>query len=56
MSPGMGYLGSNFHEAADLQSQHEEVISGIKSKQVPVEDLLRQADELIVNKVKNDDN
>ena len=48
----MGYLGSSFQESSELQEQHNEVVRQIQTKQVPVEDLLRQADDLIVAKVK----
>ena len=51
IKPGFGYLGSSgaggFSEAAELKTSHAEVVKNIKSKQSPVEDLLRQADDLI---------
>ncbi len=47
MDPGIAYLGQSFEEAAQLQSAQVEVLNKLQSKQSPVEDLLRQADELI---------
>ena len=47
IEPGLAYLGLDFEEAAELQRQHIEVIQSLQSKQSPVEDLLRQADDLI---------
>ena len=49
MEPGMGYLGSSFAEAADLQQRHLELAKNLLSKQSPVEDLLRQADDQIAH-------
>lgn len=49
MQPDIGYLGDDFEEAAKLQRSLVEVLQQLQSKQNPVEDLLRQADELIVN-------
>lgn len=49
MEPSIGFLGSDFREAGDLQSSHLEVMKSLQSKQSPVEDLLRQADDLISN-------
>ena len=48
LEPGIAFLGSSFQEAADLQSAHRDVLIRLQSKQSPVEDLLRQADDLIV--------
>lgn len=49
MQPDLGYLGRDFEEAATLQKSFVEVLQQLQSKQSPVEDLLRQADQLIVN-------
>ena len=49
MEPTVAYLGTSFQEAADLQVAHLEILQKLQSKQSPVEDLLRQADDLIVN-------
>ena len=45
----MAYLGCGFQEAADLQAAHFDILQKLQSKQSPVEDLLRQADNLICN-------
>ena len=47
LDPGIAHLGLSFKEAAELQSSHMEVMQRLRSKQSPVEDLLRQADDLI---------
>lgn len=49
IEPNLAHLGETFEEAAQLQSSHLDVLRQLQSKQSPVEDLLRQADELIVN-------
>ena len=49
MKPEIGWLGETFSEAAELQRAQEEVINKLQSKQSPVEELLRQADQLITN-------
>ncbi len=49
LEPGIAHLGDSFAEAASLQAAHDEVIRNLQSKQSPVEDLLRQADDLIAN-------
>jgi titin len=49
MEPGIAFLGHNFEEAAKLQSAHTEVLNQMQSKQSPVEELLRQADDLIAH-------
>lgn len=49
MEPTVAYLGSSFQEAAELQAAHIDILQKLQSKQSPVEDLLRQADDLIVN-------
>ena len=47
LNPEIASLGSSFEEAAQLQRDHREVLARLQSKQSPVEDLLRQADDLI---------
>ena len=49
MKPDLGYLGETFEEAGLLQTSHNDVLLQMESKQNPVEDMLRKADELIVN-------
>ena len=49
MTPSVAFLGHNFEEAAGLQSSHLSVVEQLQSKQSPVEELLRQADQLIVD-------
>ncbi|XP_023344920.1 coiled-coil domain-containing protein 141 [Eurytemora carolleeae] len=49
MEPGLVYLGNSFQEAQQLILEQNKLISEIQSKQSPVEDLLRQADSLIIN-------
>ena len=42
-------MGDSFSQAAELQRAQVEVINKLQSKQSPVEELLRQADQLITN-------
>ena len=49
MNPQVAFLGHTFEDAASLRSSHLRVVEQLQSKQSPVEELLRQADELIVN-------
>ena len=49
LEPGIAYLGESFAEAAELKNQHLEAMTNLKTKQSPVEELLRQADDLIAN-------
>ena len=49
VEPKVAYLGSSFQEAADLQVAHMDILQKLQSKQSPVEDLLKQADNLISN-------
>ena len=49
MTPDMGYLGTDFEESTRLQKGHADLLQQLHSKQSPVEELLRQADQLIVN-------
>ena len=49
MKPEIGWLGADFSEVAELQAAQVEVINKLQSKQSPVEELLRQADQLITN-------
>ena len=49
VEPKVAYLGCGFQEAADLQAAHFDILQKLQSKQSPVEDLLRQADNLICN-------
>ena len=49
MKPDISYLGLDFEEAAQLQTSMVEVMLQLQSKQSPVEELLRQADELILH-------
>ncbi len=49
LEPDIAYLGSNFAESGRLQTSQNEVIHKLQSKQSPVEDLLRQADQLIAS-------
>ena len=48
MQPEFAWLGNNFAEAGALQKSQIEVINKLHSKQSPVEELLRQADQMIV--------
>lgn len=47
LSPGLEVLGRNFGEAAELRAQHRDAAAALRAKESPVEDLLRQADQLI---------
>ncbi|XP_054706310.1 muscle M-line assembly protein unc-89-like isoform X2 [Uloborus diversus] len=47
MHPAMTDIGSNLREATELHQQHEKVLEKLQTKQSPVEELLRQADDLI---------
>ncbi|GFT67998.1 hypothetical protein NPIL_385641 [Nephila pilipes] len=47
MHPAMTDIGTNLREATDLYQQHEKVLEKLQTKQSPVEELLRQADDLI---------
>ena len=53
MEPDIAYLGNDFEEAAELQKSLLQVLDQLKSKQSPVEDLLRKADELIIDQKPN---
>ncbi|XP_015607040.1 titin isoform X3 [Cephus cinctus] len=45
--PGLTSLGASAEEATELLNAHDEVLLQLQSKQSPVEELLRQADQLI---------
>ena len=49
LEPGLAHLGGTLEEAAELLRAHDLVIESLESKQTPVEELLRQADDLIAN-------
>ena len=49
LEPDMAHLGESLEEAAELLRAHDQVIESLQSKQAPVEDLLRQADDLIAD-------
>ena len=49
LEPGLAHLGGNLEEAAESLRAHDLVIESLQSKQTPVEELLRQADDLIAN-------
>ncbi|XP_075228866.1 zormin isoform X2 [Lycorma delicatula] len=49
LTPALTLLGATLHEASDLQRAHHDVLLKIQSKQSPVEELLRQADQLIAD-------
>ena len=53
MEPDIAYLGNDFEEAAQLQKSLLQVLDQLLSKQSPVEELLRKADELIVDQKPN---
>ena len=53
MEPDIAYLGNDFEEAAQLQKSLLQVLDQLQSKQSPVEELLRKADELIVDQKPN---
>ena len=48
MQPEFAWLGNDFSEAASLQKCQIDVIQKLHSKQNPVEELLRQADQMII--------
>ena len=48
MDPEFAWLGNNFTEATSLQKQQQQVMEKLHNKQSPVEELLRQADQMIV--------
>ncbi|XP_012286354.1 titin [Orussus abietinus] len=45
--PGLAELGADARDAAELAEAHDQVLVQLQSKQSPVEELLRQADQLI---------
>ncbi|XP_050302710.1 titin-like isoform X2 [Anthonomus grandis grandis] len=47
ITPELTTLGNTLAEALQLQSAHNEVLRQLQTKQSPVEELLRQADQLI---------
>ncbi|XP_066595731.1 uncharacterized protein [Prorops nasuta] len=47
VQPSLVKLGATVDEATELLSAHDEVLLRLQSKQSPVEELLRQADQLI---------
>ncbi|XP_043502049.1 muscle M-line assembly protein unc-89 isoform X6 [Polistes fuscatus] len=47
VQPELTKLGSTVKEATELSNSHNEVLLRLQSKQSPVEELLRQADQLI---------
>ncbi|XP_015171223.1 PREDICTED: titin isoform X2 [Polistes dominula] len=47
VQPELTKLGSSVKEATELSNSHNEVLLRLQSKQSPVEELLRQADQLI---------
>lgn len=47
MCPELTKLGTTVDEAKYLSAAHDEVLIRLQSKQSPVEELLRQADQLI---------
>ena len=47
MEPAFAWLGNNFQEAEQLRRSHVEAIQRIQSKQLPVEELLAQADQMV---------
>ncbi|XP_076384943.1 uncharacterized protein LOC117223969 isoform X3 [Megalopta genalis] len=49
VQPELTKLGSSVEEATEFSSAHDEVLLRLQSKQSPVEELLRQADQLISN-------
>ena len=46
-------MGHTFGEATELRKQHQTIIEKLKSIQNPIEDLLQQADDLIVKQRPN---
>ncbi|XP_076385572.1 uncharacterized protein LOC105662897 isoform X4 [Megachile rotundata] len=49
VQPELTKLGASVEEATELSTAHDEVLLRLQSKQSPVEELLRQADQLISN-------
>ncbi|XP_050486212.1 titin isoform X4 [Bombus huntii] len=49
VQPELTKLGATVEEATELSNAHDEVLLRLQSKQSPVEELLRQADQLISN-------
>ncbi|XP_076758852.1 uncharacterized protein LOC143428086 isoform X1 [Xylocopa sonorina] len=49
VKPELTRLGATVEEATELSNAHDEVLLQLQSKQSPVEELLRQADQLISN-------
>ena len=49
MEPAFAWLGNNFQEAEQLRRSHVEAIQRIQSKQLPVEELLAQADQMVAD-------
>ncbi|XP_030752847.1 coiled-coil domain-containing protein 141-like [Sitophilus oryzae] len=47
ITPELTILGNTLAEALELQRAHNEVLRQLQNKQSPVEELLRQADQLI---------
>ncbi|CAH1976515.1 unnamed protein product [Acanthoscelides obtectus] len=47
ITPELTQLGNTLAEALELQKAHDEVLRQLQNKQSPVEELLRQADQLI---------
>ncbi|XP_044767054.1 muscle M-line assembly protein unc-89 isoform X5 [Coccinella septempunctata] len=47
ITPELTKLGATLGEALELQKAHDEVLRQLQNKQSPVEELLRQADQLI---------
>ena len=48
MAPEFGWLGSSISEAGSLQAGQVKVMAALQEKQSPVEELLRQADQMIL--------
>ncbi|XP_076170517.1 uncharacterized protein LOC143148247 isoform X3 [Ptiloglossa arizonensis] len=49
VQPELTKLGGSLEEATEFSNAHDEVLLRLQSKQSPVEELLRQADQLISN-------
>ena len=49
MEPAFAWLGNTFQEASNLRNSHVEVIQKIQNKQLPVEELLAQADQMVAS-------
>ncbi|QQP56268.1 Putative LOC100678104, partial [Caligus rogercresseyi] len=45
VQPPIAYIGTSHEEAVKLREIHEAVLKNVESKQSPVRELLRQADE-----------